>query len=153
MLPVTALDILNRCRRDPATGCMVWQGPRFKWGGYGRVIIAGKQRRAHRVLFEILNGPLPPGREVCHSCDNPPCCNPKHLSAGTHAQNMAEMKAKGRAKAPRGEDSPRAKVDAATVKEIRRRALTDTVPRISRFYGLNPSTVRDILAGNTWRHA
>lgn len=43
--------------------------------------------RAHVVLWESLNGPVFPGLVVMHSCNNPACCNPKHLSVGTHKEN------------------------------------------------------------------
>ncbi|MFB9187253.1 HNH endonuclease signature motif containing protein [Dactylosporangium sucinum] len=52
---------------------------------------------AHRVAWEVANGqPIPDGLQVLHSCDNPPCCNPAHLSIGTQAENMQQMVARGR---------------------------------------------------------
>lgn len=71
--------------------------------GYG-IFNAGTGRAnrrtvyAHRFAWEITNGPIPVGLLACHHCDNPPCCNPAHLFLGTHADNNADMNAKGRAR-------------------------------------------------------
>jgi hypothetical protein len=71
--------------------CWEWRGNRNN-RGYGKL---GKIY-AHRVAYELASGPIPSGLEVMHSCDNPPCCNPAHLSVGTHADNMQDMARKGR---------------------------------------------------------
>lgn len=74
--------------------CWPYQGTRVR-SGYGVIYFEGKNRGAHRFAFYLANGEWPEP-ECLHSCDNPPCCNPAHLRAGTHAENMQESAARGR---------------------------------------------------------
>jgi hypothetical protein len=72
--------------------CHPWTGP-LDDDGYGRL----GNKKAHRVACELAHGPAPsPKHEAMHSCDFPPCCNGRHLSWGTHAQNVADQIARGR---------------------------------------------------------
>lgn len=59
---------------DRSGDCWIWRAGRTKGGGYGQVVADGKQRRAHRVAWELATGkPVPEGMAVLHTCDNPPC--------------------------------------------------------------------------------
>lgn len=64
---------------------------------YTLVLVDGSaERRAHRLAWELANGPVPAGQFVLHRCDNPPCARPDHLFLGTAADNTADMRSKGR---------------------------------------------------------
>lgn len=99
--------------------CWPWTRGRST-DGYGRVYPPrkGVAKAAHRVAYEQANGPIPEGAEVLHFCDNPPCCNPAHLSVGSHAENMKEMGQRGRASS--GPAHPRTKLTDEQVTEARR---------------------------------
>jgi hypothetical protein len=86
-------------------GCLEWTRCVTVRSGYGRINIAGRGVVVtHRFAWEVVNGPIPDGLNVLHHCDNPPCCETDptdgypegHLFLGTHADNMADMVAKGR---------------------------------------------------------
>jgi hypothetical protein len=80
---------------NPKTGCWEWTRSRSK-KGYGQIWIVDKFFRVSRVAHEIYIGPIPEGLNVLHSCDNPPCFNPKHLFAGTQGDNVRDSVKKGR---------------------------------------------------------
>ena len=69
-------------------GCWIWTATKTK--GYGRMKVDGKMKLAHRFSYEIHKGAIPSGLEVMHACNNKPCVNPDHLSAGTHSKNIAD---------------------------------------------------------------
>jgi hypothetical protein len=71
--------------------------------GYGLLVIDGHRIGVHRwILGEFRGEPLAQDEEAMHGCDNPPCCstNPGHLRVGTHAENMEDMRSKGRGVSP-----------------------------------------------------
>jgi hypothetical protein len=77
--------------------CWPWLGPKTK-GGYGLFGISGRYSTAHRAVYQEFYGKLRKHFYALHSCDNPGCCNPAHLWAGTQKQNIQDMIAKGRLK-------------------------------------------------------
>lgn len=81
------------------TGCWLWTRGTSN-NGYGSFVLNRQKHLAHRSSYENFVGPIPDGLFVCHKCDTPQCFNPDHLFTGTHADNSADMKAKGRGRKP-----------------------------------------------------
>lgn len=90
---------MQKVEPEPTTGCWLWLGAVRK--GYGT--IRGEdssERGAHRVAYELFNGPITEGQEVCHRCDTPLCVNPSHLFLGDQSMNSRDMWTKGRGVPP-----------------------------------------------------
>lgn len=123
-------------------------------GGYGRFRFKGSMWLAHRVAYILCRRDIPKGEGhhgtvVMHSCDNPICCNPKHLTTGTQADNIADMKAKGRRKnKSAGEDNGRAILTPNDVQKIRLDRRTCRL--IAEEYSVGQTTVRHIQSGKNW---
>lgn len=66
-------------------GCWEWAGSR-NWG-YGQVNIGRQPMRAHRVVYEMLVGPIPDGLHLDHLCRNRACVRSNHLEPVTQAEN------------------------------------------------------------------
>ena len=108
---------------------------------------------AHRVAFELHTGTIPAGMSILHHCDNPPCVRPDHLFLGTHDDNMADMKRKGRNFIARGSAHPRHKLTEVAVQQIRLRLTNgDRVVDLAAQYGVRSCVISNIKAGRLWRH-
>ena len=73
-------------RVDRKTGCWVWRRA-GNGDGAGRVWFDGKLRLAHRVVYEMVKGPIPDGLQLDHLCANRLCVNPDHLEPVTNREN------------------------------------------------------------------
>ena len=93
---VQAERFWKKVDKDVSGGCWEWRGCMHN-NGYGLAVINNTSYRAHRLSYMIDKGAIPEGLYLMHGCDNKRCVNPAHLTPGTHKENMADMKAKGRA--------------------------------------------------------
>jgi len=139
--------------KDKTTGCWLWTGHRHPFG-YG-VFTQGRNNNvaAHRVMYELVHGPLLNGSfHVLHHCDRPACCNPEHLFVGTQGDNRQDCIDKGRD--ARGAKQGLAKLSDEDVLTIRR--LHNPQKRngaeIARLFGLHRTNVYTIVRRKTWKH-
>lgn len=132
-------------RRGPDE-CWPWLGAPVK-DGYGLFYVGpGKRTGAHRFAWSLANDGADPGdAEILHSCDNPPCCNPTHLSPGTHADNMTDMIRRRR---------PRTLVITdEVVRKIRElRAANKKLSEIAATVGTTKQQVSRIARGGRFKH-
>jgi hypothetical protein len=139
--PDRLLDNIKRTE----SGCWEWLG-RIDKDGYG---LSGG-RRVHRVMYVMFCGPINGKRCVCHTCDNPRCCNPTHLFLGSDLDN-----ARDRAEKHRGASGDRhgiAKLTAERVAVLRRDLAAGMgLKMAARKYRVNRSTIQAIAKGRTWR--
>ena len=108
--------------------CWLWLAGTTGSLGYGSfwVPASGRMVAAHRVSWELTEGPIPEAYLVLHHCDTPPCVRPSHLFLGTQLDNMRDMVAKRRnfqvthpETMARGESHGAARLTAQDVREIR----------------------------------
>ena len=133
--------------------CWLWEG--CKWGkDYGSGWINGHKDGAHRVAYQLFVGEIPDGLEVMHSCNTPMCVNPKHLSLGTHAQNMAQTAKRRKSMSPaRGTRHGLAKLTdekAEQARQLSRQGLS--FKRIGVMLGVSGTSIRNVVRGVTWTH-
>lgn len=149
---VTFWDRANNIQVDE-NGCYNFLG-HLNDDGYGRIRKDGKLVFVHREIWLKHNGEIPKDMCVCHECDNPKCLNIEHLFLGTHADNMADRKKKGRCSDNKGEKNPSVKLTEQQVRDIKMRISLgkDACYAIAREYGVTGETILHIKNGRSWRH-
>lgn len=119
--------------------CWPWLGGEHT-AGYGGFSAPGIGKRTHRIAVALVaDEPVAAHLVVCHSCDNPGCCNPNHLFVGTHQDNRRDCNSKGRFPYPIGEKHHHAKLTDGDVRAIR--ADQRSHPAIAAAYGVSKSYV------------
>lgn len=151
-----ALATLLRRRLIRANGCWDWPGERNH--GYGIMYVRGKRQRVHVVAARLFRVPGD-GPFVLHRCDRPSCFSPEHLFRGTHADNMADARAKGRMLGPK---RPLRALTADQVRRVRELWITrrgmkgahpagPTLAGLAREFGISRGVIDYIVRGLTYR--
>ena len=128
--------------------CWEWQANKNN-KGYGMFSInsyVGK-KLAHRLSYENSFGKIPDGMHILHSCDNPACVNPSHLSAGTRSDNMTDCASKGRT-------GNMALADVSVICLLKDYIEGMSHADIASKYGISVKTVPDFVTGDSrkWLH-
>lgn len=150
------MDTLTRILRKTtpsAQGCLEWSGYRDK-DGYGQTKNERNvTERTHRISLRASGTPVGKGDIVLHECDNPPCCNPDHLSVGNHKGNYDDMVGKGRRILSYGERNGSAKLTRDQAEFIRARYSDRQTPlrHVAQDFGVSESTIRRVITGKNWK--
>lgn len=134
--------------------CWEWKTGRSKQG-YGVFHwhcghCSYRQLRASRVAYYLHYKEDPGDHFVCHTCDNPSCCNPGHLFKGDSTANNHDMITKGRH--AWGEKQHSAKLTRVQVVEIRKlyRPYKMSQRKLAARYGVAQTTIGEIIRRTTW---
>lgn len=139
--------------QGPKGDCWEWTAGTGKHG-YGitvrRTLLGRKHLLAHRVAWELINGPIPAGKEMLHSCDNKICCNPGYLNPGTRLQNVHDAMANGIH--PHGETNGQHKLTWEDVENIRREYAdgNKSMTALARERKMARQSISDIVRGKAW---
>ena len=128
--------------------CWNWKAS-IRDDGYGAFWDGEKNISAHRYAFRDVKGELVAGQVILHSCDNPKCCNPRHLTQGSVAENVADREKKGRRIAPKGESHRSSKATQADIELIRTSSLS--VKELMKVVPLGKTQIGDIRRGVYWK--
>ena len=146
------MRVLSRVEMRGDDECWPFSG-RLSSNGYGVIDWGGRPYAAHRLMYKIGHLVMPPdGLFVCHSCDNPRCCNPGHLWLGTAADNNRDRDMKGRTRTRSlvGAQHHAAKLAEEDIIAIRESAEQNA--SIAMRYGVTAANIYRIRSRKTWRH-
>lgn len=159
--PANTSDVLwSKVDKRSDNECWNWLGYK-KEDGYGRTWINDVGYYAHRVIYNLvhpnvitLNAPKSSSDMgfLLHTCDNPSCCNPKHLFVGTHLDNMRDKMAKGRSPDFGGDKGPRCKLSMSQAKEIRElRKSGISAKELAVKFNISLSSIKTLLRGKSYK--
>lgn len=152
---VNSLDFIEKfwshVKPSSDKDCWPWMRS-YNKGGYGVTGFFRHTLTSHRVAFRITYGFWP--KFACHTCDNPPCCNPSHIVNGTPKWNTRDALYKGRWNPPHGERCAQSKLVADQVLEIRRLYASGgiTMDALGEKFKITSSGVSNILTRKNWKH-
>ncbi|NBW08269.1 MAG: HNH endonuclease [Caulobacteraceae bacterium] len=141
--------------RVPFSGCQIWMGVTNEHG-YGLIGMGRRLLKTHRAAYLVAHGGIPEkdgyhGAVIRHTCDNPSCINPAHLTVGTQADNNGDMVKRNRNRF--GSLHHAAKLTEKDIPEILAAKGKETQKSIASRYGVYPSVISRIYSGEAWSRA
>lgn len=134
----------------PESTCHWWTGCVDK-DGYGRIRSgSGNDIRANRVMYKLVNGQIPEGLVVRHTCNQPLCINPVHLILGTNKQNSEDMVRADNHST--GERNGSVKLTESQVLKIRRLSESMSLEDISKMFPVSATSIGRIVKRENWKH-
>lgn len=133
--------------------CWVWNaGCNPK--GYGNFWVNGKTVTASCYAYTLTYGTITPHMNVLHSCDNPPCCNPKHLFLGTHKDNAVDREHKHRCNRDKGDDHTNAKLTWHDIDIIRNKHAFGELSQteLARTFNVSVQLINKIVHNKVWKN-
>ncbi|MGJ0428480.1 HNH endonuclease [Methylobacter sp.] len=137
-------------------GCLIWRKNADK-NGYGMTTFTEnkikKSWRVTRLIWTLVNGPIPENMLICHRCDNPKCFNLDHLFLGTHQDNSLDREIKGRSRVQIGEKNHQSKLTSSDVLLIRK-LRNEGIPakELANIFKIHPSHVTRLMGSTRWSH-
>lgn len=155
--PMTLLQKLNFFRKVAFTdddSCWLWTGAKNHKFPHGRFRLFSRGLCAHRVSYQIKNGPIPDDILTLHKCDVPNCVRWDHLFLGTYLDNNMDALSKGRHVPVSGEKNSHAKLTDDAVTVIRRSYDSGTLDaaEIARMFSMTTGSVIAAAKKKTWKH-
>ncbi len=136
--------------KQPGDACWEWTGHRQD-NGYGVLTVNYRPTRAHRISYELHNGPIPKGMFVCHTCDTPACVRPDHLFSGTNRDNMHDAAVKGRTtQGERHAHHKLAEKEVVTILSAWNQGAKQE--DLARQFSVARTTIENIVCRRSWRH-
>lgn len=141
--------------------CWLWTATRTSFG-YGSFRIGSltdntrRKEMAHRVAYMLATKEeIPAGKVIMHSCDNPQCVNPAHLSVGTYSENgkAAYDRQRRYSTVKPGERHPRAKLSQQDVEYIREVGYAQTIRQLAEKFNVSRSTIDAVRRNVNWKTA
>ena len=137
----------------PFSDCHYWTASTNKFG-YGKLSSGNNSwTLAHRFSFEKVNGKIPEGKSVLHTCDNPSCVNPQHLYLGDYKQNALDREQRNRGNHAFGEKHGRNKLSEEDVLKIKASYQTEkfSFRQLGKIYGVDGKTIANIVRNKLWQ--
>lgn len=148
LAPMEFVRFWGSVQTGEADECWPWRHSTNS-SGYGCFSLKGRPEIASRIAYQTVHGPIQDDQIVRHSCDNPPCCNPRHLLTGTHLDNAKDRHIRGRTN--RGRSVHTVVLTEQDVLRIRATPQGQW-SALAKELGVARSTLYSAAVGQSWSH-